>query len=264
MRHRGIKARKRGISREVAASLGAPAELAPVLGELVSRLSSLGAMPGEVVRLLREAGVGRGASVLELGCGKGSVAVAIAGGLRCRVRAVDGCEPFIEVAKMAASRAKVQRLCRFELGDVKEYEGGRGRFDAAVMLNLYPCERAARVLREWVKPGGIYVVDDAFRSRPARGHLGTLPTKEDCRQAIERLGDEIENEFVPVPSRVRAMSGRRIAKVKIACEVVGRGHPDLKGALAMYMSDLAASGRLLGGAVRPAVWVVRRRSTRAE
>ena len=135
MGRRGIKAKGDGrrVVREVAASLGAPVELVEVFSELFEPLESLGSRPAEVARLLGAAGIGRGSRVLDLGCGKGSVAVELASRLGCRVVGVDGFEPFVKSARGAAKEAGVSGLCRFRVGDVGAYEMGRGRFDGAVM-----------------------------------------------------------------------------------------------------------------------------------
>src|SRR5207245_1249014 len=100
-----------------------------------------------------------------------------------RVVGIDGYEPFVEAANAAAKREGVSDLCRFEVADIGAFERGRvtRRFDVALMLNLYPSGRASGVLRRWVRSGGVYIVDDAFRGSRRLAGLGHLPTREECR-----------------------------------------------------------------------------------
>lgn len=252
--------RSKKLMREVAASLGAPAALGAVLRELLARLPSLGASPGEVVKLVRGARLGRGARVLDLGCGRGEVAVRLAKSMGWRVVAVDGHGPFVDAAKAAARRAGVSKLCRFEVADVRAFERGRvnRRFDVALMLNLYPCGRACGVLRRWVRPGGVYVVDDAFRGARAGAGLGLVPTRLECRRAIREWGDTIEAELVATPSRVRAANKRTVGLLAASCAAMARENPKLRAPLTNYLRSVRRSGRLLGGLIRPCMWLVRR------
>src|SRR5204862_4418485 len=136
--------------------------------------------------------------------GKGAVAVLAAERLGCHTQGVDGYGPFIRSARELATREGVSDRCTFRVGDVSESDrAGRARlFDAAIMLNVFPCGRAARILRRWVRPGGVYVLDDAFRAGRAPAGVRPLPTLAGCRAAIEVNGDTIEAELVPAPAAV--------------------------------------------------------------
>ena len=91
---------------EVARSLDAAPDLLPFLPELLADLDSLGSQPEAIVRLLSGV-VAPGRRVLDVGCGKGAVALALARELDLAVVGVDLFEPFVEKAVAWASAQKL-------------------------------------------------------------------------------------------------------------------------------------------------------------
>jgi methylase of polypeptide subunit release factors len=119
---------------ELASYFGVAPEIVGFVPELLQDLWELGSDPELIVRWLREGGLaGAQTRVLDLGCGKGAVALAVAGALGCRVDGVDALLAFVEVARGQARRLGLGQLCRFELGDLREtVQDARG--DDAVLL----------------------------------------------------------------------------------------------------------------------------------
>jgi methylase of polypeptide subunit release factors len=94
--------------------------------ELLADLEVLGADVDTIVEALGEVGISDQSTVVDLGCGKGGVAIAAAAALGCRVIGVDLFAPFIDVARAAAERAGVGELCQFLQAGI-----GVGRNDRA-------------------------------------------------------------------------------------------------------------------------------------
>ncbi len=263
------------LGQAIVASVDAPAALWRVLAGLFAGIDSLGSSPAMVVGLLRDAGVGRGDRVIELACGKGAVAVAAARRLGCSVIGVDGAAAFVGSARGLARRRGVERLARFVHADVRALprDVARARYDGAMMIGLFGLVEAARVLRGLARRGGVYVVDDCFfdprRGGAGRGGVGhggvghggaghRVLTMEGCNARIAALGDRVERVAVPAPSAVREMHDRLAARLALNVARIGKERPALKGALREFERRQRRAGRVLSGAVRPAVWVVRR------
>jgi Methylase involved in ubiquinone/menaquinone biosynthesis len=81
------------IAREIARTLETEPRLLPVLPDLLADLDELGTSAEEIVSALRRGGVPRGGRALDLGCGKGAVAVALAERLGLAVEGVDAFPP---------------------------------------------------------------------------------------------------------------------------------------------------------------------------
>jgi SAM-dependent methyltransferase len=161
----------RALAKSIAGSVDARPRLLPVLPELLEDLRSLGSVPADVVRLLRGAGCDRSWRVLDLACGKGAVAVALAEEIGCRVVAVDAFEPFIESAKDWGKERRVSKLVQWKVQDVRKVKQ-TGSFDAALMVGLFGFAEAAPLLRGHTRVGGAYLIDDAVLARRDRRYRG--------------------------------------------------------------------------------------------
>lgn len=244
------------LDQQVAASLGAPPELGPVLGELFEGIDSLGLRPPGVVRLLREAGVRRGSRVLELACGKGATAEQIARETGASVLGIDACPAFIAAAAAAAREAGVGARCRFRVGDVSNLRGPR-EFDAAVMLGLFGAEDAMELLRGCVRPGGVYMFDDAV-SVSSRGMGRDAPSIREIREAVREIGDELLwSRVVPVAT-VRSQADRLNAALARNARQIEASHPEYRRWLRAFVANQNRAVKLLGAQLRPALVLARR------
>lgn len=94
--------------------------------------------------------------LLDVGCGTGSVAAALAGRFPgCRVVGVDIAEPYVGYARAQAGSDRMS----FERGDATRLRWSDGHFAAALaqlVLNFIPdCEAAAREMRRVTRRGGV-------------------------------------------------------------------------------------------------------------
>lgn len=117
--------------RQIAESFGVDPELVSHLPELLADVQALGGWPETIVDVLRP--VAQGARVLDLGCGKGDVAIPLARELGCRVHGIDLFPPFVEEARTRAEEEGVADLCRFQVGDLRAMLEQLEGHDVAIM-----------------------------------------------------------------------------------------------------------------------------------
>lgn len=253
--------RRTDLDTSVAASLDASARLLPYLSRLLEGVEALGSSPRRVVNWLREAGIESRHVVLDLGCGKGAVSVALARRLGCRVRGVDGLEAFIHHARSMAVREGVADKCEFRRGDV----GSRlwPLADAVIMLGVLEITESLALARSRVRQGGVYIIDDAValeRSRPTHPRPdGHRPTRRGVRSLIEDLGDTILREHVMSPAAYRAYERRIFASISKAARTLVMEHPELSEEIQVFLANQRRSGSSLWrGPWRGATWMVRR------
>lgn len=125
------------LEREMVAALEVAPQLVPFVPELLADIWVLGSWPEKIVKMLMPLGLAAEKTrVLDLGCGKGSVGIALAREIGFRIRGVDIFNPFLQEARERASGFDVAHLCEFECADIGKtidrYEG----FDVVIYAAL--------------------------------------------------------------------------------------------------------------------------------
>lgn len=253
------------LRREVARSVDAPPSLVPYFEQLFAGMPSLGSSPRRLANTLKTAGVEHGARVLDLACGKGAIAVELAHRLNCSVTAVDACPAFLEEGRRRAASAGVADRVRFIESDVRVFAGAtarsRRRWDVALMIGLLAIDEAAPMLRTLVRPRGIYAIDDVFRDDKLtyrRSEFLSIPTKAQCREIIEASGDRLIAADVTSPSRLRALNDSLYKRLAENARALRASTPSLARDLQAFLSNQRHANRLLGGQLRPAIWITQR------
>ena len=241
-------------------------ELVSFLPELLGDLWSLGLPPDMVAALLRPFLLpGEKTRVLDLGCGKGAVAVHLALDQGFRVTGVDLFPPFIEEARMRAKEKGVGRLCRFIEKDILEYLKRSRRFDAAILIStggvFGGLAESVAALRGKVVPEGLMAVGDGYRKEGTPPH--PLPEKCQSREEVlSRLtsqGDAILAEKTVPPSRAAALYRDYILALQRGANRVCLHHPELEPLLREHLTAQERICEVLKASFVPALWLIRKK-----
>ena len=254
------------LNRSIADSIDAPVEALRWIDEVFADLAALGSSPRLIARWLADAGIGTRHAVLDLGCGKGAVAVEVAARLACRVVGVDAFKPFVQSAATLAAARNVSHLCQFQKADARRYpiaarHGPTPRFDAVLMVGLFDLEDAAAVLRPLVRPGGLYLIDDCVSPGRSPPTDDAPLTRSEARLLLEERGDRIERETMWTPSQVLRVESVLADQIARRVRAIIRREPAARVPLTEFLKRQRASASDLVGAVRPAMWLVRKRGS---
>lgn len=203
--------------------------------------------------------------MLDLGCGKGAVAVALASRLRCRVVGVDAFEPFIEAARSYAQRRRAAKQCDFRVGRIEAFGRAVEKFDAVVILGVCPFDQAAALARRSTRPGGVYLIDDALQVEAhADDHSNCMgfcgvPTLEQARRKLEAHGDRIER--IQVMSRRDTLNSetKTLNQLRRQAALMIRQNPSRRKLLHECLQRQAEAIEVLTGPLRGVMWLVRRK-----
>lgn len=248
---------------EVAYAMEAPECLLPHLPYLLQDLPSLSGAEDDVVEVLSEVGFPSGGTVLDLGCGRGDIAIRVARALGAEVTGVDGHPPFIEIARESAQQARLQQRCRFIAADLRKSLAKPARFDAVLMIAvgsvLGDCVKTMSMLRAAVRDGGWIVIDDAYLEDgvPPSADYEDYLEREAMEAGLTHFGDAI------VARRIRSPSGRLFNA--LALETIPKRatalvelHPELKEAINQYVARQIEEVALMDGPVVPTLWAMQK------
>lgn len=252
------------LTAEIAYAMEAPESLLPHLAYLLQDLPSLSGSETDVAEVLREVGFPAGGAILDLGCGRGDIAIRLARLFDAQVTGVDAHPPFVEHARRAADAAGLADRCRFSATDLRRALAGPPRYDAVLMIALGPllggpADTVAQ-LRAVVRDGGWIIIDDAYLADgiPVPPGYEDYPDRKTMEAGLTRFGDTIVAQRVHSPT-TRAFNDLTLDAVpKRAAELVAK-HPELKDDLDRYVARQFEEVALMDSPqVRPVVWAIRK------
>lgn len=255
-------------SRLVAEAFGVDPELVPLLPGLLEGIDALGGWPDEVVAGLAEsAELPQRAAVVDLGCGKGGISIAIAKDLGHEVKGVDVFEPFARAATEAARAASVGHLCTFEVGRIEEIIEGSDLFDVAVfsavgagMFGDYAgCIGA---LRRCVRPAGYLVLCDGFLTDPVppatlSGYEYYEPHAETLRQ-LTAHGDSLVRETLVPRQKIARQTMIEMEILRRNARRIAETEPRHGALIDAFLAGQEGEYEFINCATREGVWLLQR------
>ncbi len=250
------------LSTEILQSLDAhDPRLLPVLPYLLQDSWALGSDPDVIADLIeKHLPDPAGTRVLDLACGKGAVAVALARRAGCRVEGIDALPAFVEEARRHAVRLGVDALCRFTAGDLRTFVADKQDYDVVIWgaagYVLGSLEQLLERIRPCVRAGGFVVLDDACveDGRPA---CPPYLRRAEVQSGFVRTGWELVEERAG--GGADAESNRAMtASIRHRAEELKAAHPGLASVLDGYVRDQEAECAVLERDVVCVTWLLRR------
>ena len=246
----------------LASSMDAEPELLRFLPELLRDVEDLGARASDVVGILKYVALGAQHRVLDLGCGKGAAALAIAERTGSRVDCVDGVPAFVAHAVAEAQRRGLADWCTFEVGDVRDSVTVAQGYDVVMLLALGPLfgnsADTVGVLRQCVAQGGYVLIDDAYL---AEGY--DIPEDaSDCFDhattvsLLEAHGDRVVAERVIDTDEDIAWYREVTEKIILRADELAALHPDEAPMIMEFAERQRRETEHLAGPIVGALWLV--------
>ena len=210
---------------EIAALLETEPELLSLMPELLADLEALGGSPETLVGLLQSHLTPQPAwRVLDLGCGKGALSLAVCKSFGCQVVGVDAFAPFIEAARRKARKLGIEDRCTFVVGDLRRQLQPAVPYDLMVYAGLGDLlgspNQTIGLIRTAVKPGGVIYLDDVLLKPGAArspGYQYALD-RSAMHRALTAHGDRIIAEEIQSAESLRAVNERNTAMIKLRAQ----------------------------------------------
>jgi len=248
---------------EVAYAMEAPKCLLPHLPYLLQDLPSLSGAEDEVVEVLGEVGFPSGGTVLDLGCGRGDIAIRVARAFDAEVTGVDGHLPFIEIARQSAKEARLEQRCRFVAADLRKSLAQPARFDAVLMIAVGPVlgnsAKTISMLRAVVREGGWIIIDDGYLEDgvPPSADYGDYLEREATEAGLTRFGDVIVARRIRSPA-VKSFNALALETIPKRAAALAELHPELKEAINQYVARQIEEVALMDGPLVSTLWAIRK------
>lgn len=181
---------------------GSDKELFPFLPYILQDLWEIGADPDIIIKL-----IGKyfdnytDLKILDLGCGKGAVSIKVSQKLGCTCYGIDAISKFIEFAQQKAIEYKVNHLCKFETGDIREKERDLTGYDIIILGAIGPVFgdyfTTLTTLKKCMNENGIFIIDDGYIDDDSDYIHPLMSKKSTIIQQIEKAGFKlVENEIM--------------------------------------------------------------------
>jgi SAM-dependent methyltransferase len=236
----------------------------PYLPYLLQDLWELGSSPEVIAELVKKHTRGQAEllRVLDLGCGKGAVAVRLAMELECTVDGVDALADFVANARARAERYGVGSRCRFETDDLRVAVDYMSDYDAVVLGSVGPVlgdlEETIGRLQVCLKPGGLMVIDDAYRREGSPSAPGPVPGRSEALAQIARSGALLLEEVPGDPGSLEKVNRRNTRQIRRRADELANLVPGKEALFAAYVRAQEEACACLENDVFCVTWVLKK------
>lgn len=182
---------------------GSDKEIFPYLPYLLQDLWEIGANPDVIIKLIEnQFTTYNNLKVLDLGCGKGVVSIKIAVKFDCHCYGIDAIPEFIDYAQEKAIEHKVENLCKFETGDIREKIKSISTYDIIILGAIGPVfgdyYTTLTTLSKYLNDKGIFIIDDGYIEKDSGFYHPLVQKLEIIIQQIDSAEMQlIENAIIP-------------------------------------------------------------------
>ena len=242
---------------------GVSVKLLPHLDFLLGEYEDLGGDIPLIVDWLREAGIGQNARILDLGCGKGAISIALAKTLGVEAVGCDAFPPFISTANQLAFERGVANRCEFEIADIVHFVEKAHDYDVVVFVSIGGIfgspQETVSALRSCIKPGGLLLMEYAFAAEEKEGFRAfpDLFTEQETIQQLTAHGDELIRRKLSTMEEMLKMNQRYVDSIASRSKLLKTSHPELTTDLDAYLKREEDACRFIETSVQRATWLLR-------
>ena len=242
-------------NRILAASLSAyDVRLLDHLSYLLQDLYELGSDAQQIADLLHQyVHLDTDSCVLDLGCGKGAVAIKVAKTFGCPVVGVDLMPAFIDEARQRAYQEDVEHLCTFTVGDIAEWINHTEKYDVLIYGAVGEVLGNQREMLSALHPIADYVIIDDAVYREA----GKEPTLNQWHQAFADCSFDIIAEVMADREKIIAVNQRNQEQIEMRAQQLSNRYPEQALLFSRYVADQRAECEELNTQLQGVTWLVR-------
>jgi protein-L-isoaspartate O-methyltransferase len=250
----------------VTAMDGSDTELFPFLPYILQDLWEIGADPEAIIKLIgKHFEKYDNLKVLDLGCGKGVISIKVAKSLGCRCYGIDAIPEFIDYAQKKAIEYKVEHLCTFEPGDIREKVNTLSAYDiiilgaiGAVFGDYYA---TLTTLSGCLDRNGIFIIDDGYIEKGSDHIHPVIQKQETIMRQIDSAGMQLIENDIMDQDDIKDSNNYIFGKLKKRCNELTDKYPDKKELFSDYIRKQEEENDVLENKVICSTLVITRKQS---
>lgn len=215
----------------VAAMDGTNKELFPFLPYILQDTWEIGADPETIISLVKKHMRDfPNMNVLDLGCGKGAVSVTLANKLKCSCHGIDAVPEFIVEANKKAKEYSVNRLCKFDVDDIRFKIKALARYDIIILGAIGPVLgnyfSTLTALAKNLNPDGVIIIDDGYIENGSGFNHPLILKQDELHRQIQAAGMKLVDEAIIGKNEIRYADDQILSSLKKRCLELIERHPE--------------------------------------
>jgi len=245
---------------------GQDTEIIPFLPYILQDFWELGTPPDVVINLVqRNCTDYTSLEVLDLGCGKGAVSVKLAAALGCNCYGIDGIPEFVEASKSKAREYGVEKLCRFEAGDIRTRLDELGKFDVIIFGATGPIfddyHTTLTAISKHLSEKGIVVIEEGYFDDSSAFQHPVYSFRRDLLKQFEKAGMELVDETTCKYGEISDIA-KEMKDLTARCNELKLRYPEKSSLFDNYVQNQATEFDILETKMEGSIMVLRLNMTR--
>ncbi len=235
--------------------------LFPYLPYILQDLWELGSDPKTVIRLIRANIPERELRILDLGCGKGVVSVALAKELNCHVTGIDAMNEFIREASEYARVLGVSDRCKFIKGDIRKLISKYTGYDiiilgaiGSVFGNVF---ETLTIVKSSLNSGAYVILDDCYIDDDKITDYNKCQRKSEFYRQIKEAGFDIICEDIFPREQIEKTEEGLIKHIRKRIYELISNEPEKKELFLGYLKSQEYETEILKNVVTTGTWLLK-------
>jgi cyclopropane fatty-acyl-phospholipid synthase-like methyltransferase len=236
--------------------------LYPFLPYLLQDLWEFGADPYTIASIVRQHISKPHFSVLDLGCGKGAVAINLASEFDCKATGIDAVPEFIEAANSYAIKYGVENNCNFQVADIRLFVEHPNTYDLIILGAIGPVLgnmfQTLIKLDKILAPNGQIILDDSFVPEAMDSGYNRCLTENEFYSQIAKAGFSIIREEIYKRSEMDESDNEIFAVIENRAYELMAKHPEKRHIFEDYLKMQKLENQMLLDVLVSGTWFLGR------
>lgn len=254
------------LKESIGQSMDANEVILPYLPELVKDLWAMGGSSDHILEMIKPLNLpSEETRVLDLGCGKGAISIALAKKYSFRITGIDGCQAFVDEAEKKSIQYNVPHLCQFERADIRTIVKSAKNFDIVILASLGNVlgtfQETMQQLRQTVRTKGYVIIDDGFlkqNPRPDKKGYEHYLTHDETIEQLTFYGDQLVCERVLSAAENQAINDLYLHVIKQRGKDIIKRQSELRNIINQYIEDQKSHCEIIAQFIAGSIWLLQK------